>query len=533
MSACPFCQIKGHKMTSMRSKIFLSILAALLLGIMLCGYFFYTATKGNQQVQEITNRAFEATRYSVAFRNSFNEINALSKRVLTMSSFITREEIQAEFQNANSALIKASKGLLKHSLSQKMQVKSQQIQQQKLAWLKDSKLLLGLETSDHIPILEAYKRRQADLENSVNELIVLAKKEASEKLLLSEKKLNDSLLATFVFTLLISVLFAIFAFFLARGLSKPLINLVKTAEQLVTGNTEVTFNQADRSDEIGAVVRAVASFRDGVIDRLSLQENLKLQAEELQEALSKEKELNELQRQFVSMASHEFRTPLAIIDASARRMERRKDRLSSDDIVKRTRKIHNSVQRMLDLIESTLLVAQADNGKLSISPKEINLRDLIEHCCDNQNEIVTTHTITYDIADLPDLFIADAGALTQVMTNLLSNAVKYSPDAPDIFVKGWVAETDIFITVKDHGLGMDEDDVSKLFGRFFRAKTSTGIPGTGIGLNLVKTLIEMHDGEISVQSEQGQGTIFTIQLPLKDEIVDIVDFDEEQTFLIA
>ena len=188
---------------------------------------------------------------------------------------------------------------------------------------------------------------------------------------------------------------------------------------------------------------------------------------------------------------------------------------------------------MLDLIESTLLVAQADNGKLSISPKEINLRDLIEHCCDNQNEIVTTHTITYDIADLPDLFIADAGALTQVMTNLLSNAVKYSPDAPDIFVKGWITETDIFITVKDHGLGMDEDDVSKLFGRFFRAKTSTGIPGTGIGLNLVKTLIEMHDGEISVQSEQGQGTIFTIQLPLKDEIVDIVDFDEEQTFLIA
>ncbi len=520
-------------MTSIRSKIFLSILTALLLGILLCGYFFWSAKTGNQQVQEITNKAFEATRYSVEFRKSFEAIDALNKRVLTMSSFITREEIQAEFDNTYSALMKASEGLLKHSLNQKMQLKSQQIRQQKLAWLKDSRLLLGLERSDRIPILEAYKRRQAKLENSVKELILLAEKEASLQLAQSKQELNETLLTTLAFTLAVSVLFAIFAFFLARGLSMPLINLVKTAEQLATGNTEVTFNQVERRDEIGAVVRAVAGFRDGVIDRLSLQENFKLQAEELEEALSKEKELNELQRQFVSMASHEFRTPLAIIDSSARRMERRKDRLTSEDITKRTKKIHNSVQRMLDLIESTLLVAKADNGKLSISPKEINLRDLIEHCCDNQNEIVPSHTITYDIEDLPDLFIGDAGALSQVMTNLLSNAVKYSPDAPEIIVKGWTTDDTAFISVKDHGLGMDEDDLSKLFGRFFRAKTSTGIPGTGIGLNLVKTLIEMHDGEIGVQSEQGQGTVFTIQLPLKDEIVDIADLDDEPALLLA
>ena len=140
-------------MASMRSKIFLSILAALLLGILLCGYFFWAAKTGNQQVQEITNRAFEATRYSEAFRNSLKAIDALNKRVLTMSSFIPREEIQAEFNVANSALIKASEGLLKHSLSQKMQLKSQKIQQQKRAWLKDSKILLGLETREIVNLL--------------------------------------------------------------------------------------------------------------------------------------------------------------------------------------------------------------------------------------------------------------------------------------------------------------------------------------------------------------------------------------------
>lgn len=504
-------------MSSMRSKIFMSIFAALLLGVLLCGYFFYVAKTGNHQVQGITHKAFEATRYSEAFRSNFKAMNALTNRVLMMTNFITKEEIEEQFKITNTALSKATKGLLKHSLTPTMKRKSEEIKVQKLLWLKDSRLLLGLEKSETIPILEAYKRRQVNLENAVNDLILLAKKEATAKLALSDQKLNDTLSTTFTLTLMVSIAFTLFAFFLARGLSKPLLNLVHTAEQLATGNTDVTFTQADRNDEIGAVVRAVAGFRDGVIDRLSLQENFKLQTEELKEALSKEKELNELQSEFVSMASHEFRTPLAIIDASARRMQRRKEKLSPDDISKRTQKIHNAVSRMLGLIESTLMVARADKGKLSITPKEINLRELVEQCCENQNEIITSHIVTYDLKDLPDLFIGDQAALTQIITNLLSNAVKYSPDNFMIEVQGWIRETDVYISVKDNGLGMDKEDLSNLFGRFFRAKTSTGIPGTGIGLNLVRTLVEMHEGEISAQSSLGKGSTFSIRLPIKGE----------------
>ena len=115
---------------------------------------------------------------------------------------------------------------------------------------------------------------------------------------------------------------------------------------------------------------------------------------------------------------------------------------------------------------------------------------------------------------LPETIRADASALDQVLTNLLSNAVKYAPGEPDIQVEAYSDGGQVVIQVRDHGLGIDEDDLAKLGERFFRAKTSNGIAGTGIGLNLVKTLVEMHDGSISIQSKQGKGSTFTVRLPV-------------------
>lgn len=510
-------------MTSMRSKIFGSIVATLLFGIFLCAFLFYIARSGSVEVQEITNKTFEVIRQSEALRQNFKAMDELTERVFSMSSFITREEISVQFEMTNSALAKAGKVLLEQSLSNKMHEKAFEFNKQKLIWLKDTRLLLGLEQSDHIPIIDVYKIRQAKIEKTVNALVKLAKDEATRNLLQTEKDLNDTLLNTFGLALIAATFFTFMGFFLARGLSRPLLSLVYSAKELAAGNTEVKFTQSQRKDEIGEVVRAVAGFRDGVIDRLALQENLKLQTKELRDALSKEQELNELQRQFVSMVSHEFRTPLAIIDSSARRLDKRKNKATSDDIDKRTTKIKNAVHRMLNLIEDTLLVAKVDDGKLSITPEAMNLQALIELCCENQNDIATNHYISCNLEALPQNFIGDKGALTQVMTNLLSNAVKYSPDCFAIEVDGWVEGGDVFISVRDYGLGMDEEDVSQLFNRFFRAKTSTGIPGTGIGLNLVSTLIELHDGEVSVRSKQGEGSTFTLKLPMKSGTRETLD----------
>ncbi len=248
--------------------------------------------------------------------------------------------------------------------------------------------------------------------------------------------------------------------------------------------------------------------------------DMKAKALELESALKKEMELNELQRQFVTMASHEFRTPLAIIDTTAQRIKSRadKDQLSCEDASSRVEKIRGAVRRMTRLMESTLTAARMEEGKISVEIMSCNIAQVIGEVCARQQEIETTHTITCDLGDLPATIQADEGSLEQVLSNLLSNAVKYSPGAPQIKVGACTKGNDILICVRDHGLGIDEEDLPRIGERFFRAKSSTGITGTGIGLNLVNKLVEMHGGKLWIESKKGEGSSFTISLPISGPV---------------
>lgn len=242
--------------------------------------------------------------------------------------------------------------------------------------------------------------------------------------------------------------------------------------------------------------------------------DLKAKAKELEISLAREKELNELRKQFVSMASHEFRTPLAIIDSAAQRLKKRADSISSEDAMKRVDKIRDAVQRMTELMETTLSTAQLEEGKVAVDIRPCDIGRIVRDAGARFQDIAEKHVITCEITELPETIHADASALDQVLTNLISNAIKYAPGSPDIQVKAFSEQDDVIIKVCDHGLGIDEADLPKLFGRFFRAGTSAGIAGTGIGLHLVKTLVEMHDGSISVESEPGEGSTFTVRVPV-------------------
>jgi PAS domain S-box-containing protein len=245
-------------------------------------------------------------------------------------------------------------------------------------------------------------------------------------------------------------------------------------------------------------------------------QELKDNAAELKEALGKEQALNKLQREFVSMASHEFRTPLAIIDGIAQRMKRKVDKaqLTPEDAAQRIEKIRKAVARMTRLMESTLAAASMQEGKIEIAIEPCDIGKVVIEACARQQEISNDHVISCDLAHLPEAIQADAGFLEQVLTNLLSNAVKYAPDAPNIEVKAHTAGDQVVISVRDHGIGIDEDDLCRIGERFFRARTSTGIAGTGIGFNIAKTLVEMHDGAVSVESKKGVGSTFTVRLPI-------------------
>ena len=235
---------------------------------------------------------------------------------------------------------------------------------------------------------------------------------------------------------------------------------------------------------------------------------------EIEQALAEEQMLNGLQRQFVSMVSHEFRTPLAIVDGNAQRLMRRIDNLEPDKLKASLTKIRKSVARMTGLMESVLSVARLESGQIEFRPAEMDLTDLLTDLCHSHQELFPDRNFRIDIDRLTVPVRGDEKLLCQVFSNLMSNAVKYSPENIEIRVEAWTdAAGYAVISVQDQGLGIPPEELDKLFERFFRASTSTGIAGTGIGLHLVKHLIDLHDGEIAVSSCVGEGSTFTVKLP--------------------
>ncbi len=235
----------------------------------------------------------------------------------------------------------------------------------------------------------------------------------------------------------------------------------------------------------------------------------------LEAALAKEREINGLQRQFVSMVSHEFRTPLAVIDGNAQRIMRKLDRLTPKRINESLQRVRHAVDGLTELMESVLNAARLEEGRIKMEPRPSDLVALIQEICGSYQDVYPSHVITVDIRDLPDRMAIDPKLIRQVISNLVSNAVKYSPSGTNIRIKAlWDVDNGVVkVSVQDEGLGIPEDELSLLCDRFFRASTSTGIAGTGIGLHLCQHFVALHNGTIEIESVEGEGSTFTLCLP--------------------
>lgn len=250
--------------------------------------------------------------------------------------------------------------------------------------------------------------------------------------------------------------------------------------------------------------------------------------EERTAMLDRERELNGLQRQFVAMVSHEFRTPLAIIDGSAQRIKRNIQKSMPERVVERAQKIQNAVHRLIELMESVLTAARLDDGKMKLNKGPCELASDITEIVSNFAELNADRRIEADIDNLPNTITADGKLLRQVFSNLVSNAIKYSPGGAKVTIKGWQSSDDwIAVSVADQGVGIPREELAKLCERFFRASTSTGIAGTGIGLYLCRHVVDLHDGRLEIESEVGEGTVFTVHLPCAITKME----DREQEFL--
>ena len=239
------------------------------------------------------------------------------------------------------------------------------------------------------------------------------------------------------------------------------------------------------------------------------------QAQELASALFAETRARQAQREFVSVISHEFRTPLTIIDGSAQMISRAMAMGKTEKIEAKTAKIRNATVRMSRLIDDILASSSIEKSAFKISPELFDFGALVEEQCNQIGGACESHELLLDMDGLPGTIRADKKACTHIIDNLLSNAIKYSPDADTVELKGWQEDDLIYLSIKDYGVGVPEEEHDELFGQYFRASTSRAFRGTGIGLNLVKNLLHLQGGEIAVESVVDEGSIFTISLPIK------------------
>lgn len=235
--------------------------------------------------------------------------------------------------------------------------------------------------------------------------------------------------------------------------------------------------------------------------------------EELSKALEKEKELNDMKSRFVSMASHEFRTPLSTILSSVSLIGKYQ---LTEDIDKRKRhvdRIKSAVTNMTFILNDFLSVGKLEEGKISNNPSFFNVKDFITEILTELNSLKKIgQTIEYVHLGNENCFI-DKQILRNVIINLVSNAIKFSSENKNILINTILEFNQFSISVTDNGIGIPNEEKNKLFNRFFRAKNALNIQGTGLGLNIVSKYIEALGGTISFESELEKGTTFFITIP--------------------
>jgi PAS domain S-box-containing protein len=260
-------------------------------------------------------------------------------------------------------------------------------------------------------------------------------------------------------------------------------------------------------------VRVGESLQENVCFVLDISDRKRAEVE-TQQALTRQKELNEFKSRFVSMLSHEFRNPIHSISGFTNIIESRGHKLSPEQKADFFNRIHGAVRRMTQLLEDVLIIGTAEAGKLQFHPTHIQLSEL---CTKLIEELKLTKDGSHNINfihpgdDISGNF--DPRLLSYIINNLLSNAIKYSPLGTTINCELLNEDKSVIFRIQDQGIGIPEQDQEKLFETFHRAKNVGDIPGTGLGLAIVKQCIDLHQGAIAFTSEVGVGTTFTITLP--------------------
>jgi len=252
--------------------------------------------------------------------------------------------------------------------------------------------------------------------------------------------------------------------------------------------------------------------------RINLEKKVEERTHELHQALDKERELVEMKSRFVSIASHEFRTPLSTISLASGFIKKFRERMTPEDINRKLVSVETQVTHMTTLLDDILTIGKGEAGKIKVNWITLPVRLLFENLVQEVAESTgRSHRIKLKMNCAVGHFKTDEGLIRNVMINLLNNAIKFSPSQHEIELTITSTRAKMVISVRDYGIGIPTSDVAKLFQPFYRASNVTAIPGTGLGLSILKKAVNLLGGEIKVNSFVGQGTEFLVTLPIQNE----------------
>ena len=280
-------------------------------------------------------------------------------------------------------------------------------------------------------------------------------------------------------------------------------------------------------DEKGHIYRLLGTAEDITTHKQAEEERMK--------ALQRERELSEAKSRFIAMTSHDLRTPLTTIQSSIDLLKHYNEKLSSDKKFSHLERISNAVEQMTSMVEDVLLLSEAEAGKLQFKPIPFDLVEVCRSLVVNlqvgekkQHKITFTHigkctAVLSGIAlregeeENSVQYALDEKLIRYILTNIFANAFKYSPQGNTVQFDLICQKESVVFRIQDQGIGIPKKDIPRLFESFYRASNVGAIPGTGLGLAIVKHCVDLHDGEITVESVVGEGTTVTLTLPLNNK----------------
>lgn len=286
----------------------------------------------------------------------------------------------------------------------------------------------------------------------------------------------------------------------------------------ISQRKEIEAAMRKQKEELAAINQKIEQLNDELEEKVLLRthqleeamKEVEQSKDELSVALSREKELGDMKSRFVSMASHEFRTPLSTILSSASLVARYTQTEEQDKRDKHIQRIKSAVHNLTDILNEFLSIGKIEDGKIVTNFSVFNVRELLTNIC-NELQGITKNgqqiRLEFEGDELVEL---DITLLRNVFINLLSNAIKFSPENAVISIGGRVDASGAVFTIRDQGIGISMEDQEHLFERFFRGKNATNIQGTGLGLHIVGKYVELMNGQIRCDSELEKGTTFII-----------------------